>query len=145
MIALCGALCAFAANADFVEMRETMVTVDPVNGDVPAPMNAQPAIVATETTTTATTLPDGTLEIITVKQAKELPDDTQLVLRGNIIQSLGDEKYTFQDGTDTITVEIDDEDWNGVIVQPSDTVLIWGVVDNGLFRTEIDVNKIQKL
>ena len=145
-IALAGALCAFAANADFVEMRETMVTVDPVNGDVPAPMNAEPvAVVETATTTTTTTTPSGAIEIITVQQAKDLPDNTPLALRGNIIKSLGDERYTFQDATDTITVEIDDDDWNGLIVGPSDTVTIWGQVDSGIFRTEIDVDRIEKM
>lgn len=147
LIAMLGVMCVAAANADTtdtVDMRETMVTVDQINGDVPAPANADPvAIVATTTTTTTTNWPAVTDTIITVQQAKTLPDETVLVLRGNIIESLGDEKYTFQDDTDSITVEIDDDEWNGFVVGPTDTVIIWGEVDSGLFSTEIDVSRIQ--
>ena len=46
---------------------------------------------------------------VTVEQAKSLPDDTFVVLEGNITQQLGDEKYMFQDPSGTIVVEIDDE------------------------------------
>lgn len=142
LIALVGAMVVGVSNADTVDMRETMVSVDQINGDYPAPQNTDPvAIVATTTTTTTTS---GTVDnIVTVQQAKSMPDETVLVLRGNIIESLGDEKYVFQDGTDSITVEIDDEDWNGITVSPTDTVTIWGEVDNGIFKTEIDVTRIQ--
>lgn len=81
--------------------------------------------------------------IVTVKDAQSMPDDTVLVLRGNIIKSLGDEKYTFQDETGTIVVEIDNDDWNGQTVAPTDTVTLYGEVDSGLFKTEIDVDRIQ--
>ena len=147
LIAIVGAVFACGAHADTAEMRETMVTVDQINGDLPAPQNTdQVDFIATTTTTTTTsgpTAPVVTGTAVTVKEAKSMPDETYLVLRGNIIKSLGDEKYVFQDDTDTITVEIDDDDWNGLVVSPTDMVTIWGELDSGMFKTEIDVDRVQ--
>lgn len=79
---------------------------------------------------------------ITVEQAKGLADDTFVVLEGQIVQQLGDEKYTFKDASGTITVEIDDEDWKGVKVQPTDVVVLTGTVDKDFMELEIDVDTV---
>ena len=145
LFAIVGALVALAANA---ATDTTVVAVDEINGDVPAPQMEEVGYMETTTVvtpapTSASVTSPAAVNIVTVKDAKNLPDNTQLVLRGNIIKSLGDEKYTFQDPTDTITVEIEDDNWNGLVVAPTDTVLIYGEVDSGLFRTEIDVDRIE--
>ena len=70
-------------------------------------------------------------QTVTVSQAKNLPDDFLVILTGNIIQSLGDEKYTFRDSTGDITIEIDRKVWRGLSVGVSDTVEIQGEVDVG--------------
>lgn len=76
----------------------------------------------------------------TVAEALTLNDDAGVVLTGKIINSLGDEKYTFKDETGEIIIEIDDEDWNGVKVTPEDTLVIIGEVDKDLNEpTTIDV------
>lgn len=81
--------------------------------------------------------------VTTVKEALSARDDTMVTLRGNIISSLGDEKYMFKDSTGEIIVEIDDEDWYGVKVTPENTVEIYGEVDKEVFeRTKIDVKSI---
>ncbi len=77
-----------------------------------------------------------------VAEAKDLADDTIVVIQGNITQSLGNEKYIFTDGNDTITVEIDNEDWNGLEVGPQDVVIITGEVDKDWNSVEIDVDEI---
>ncbi len=79
----------------------------------------------------------------TVKQALELKDDTYVTLRGNITEHLGGDKYMFSDGTGSIKVEIDDKDWHGLTVGPKDTVEIYGEVDKGWTKTEIDVDAIK--
>ena len=84
VMALAGVLMSFGARA---------ATSDTINGDMPAP-NVDGAGFA------------GGEAVVTVAQAKSLPDSTVLVLRGNIIESLGEDKYTFKDQTDTIVVEI---------------------------------------
>ena len=78
-----------------------------------------------------------------VKQALELKDDTYVTLRGNITEHLGGDKYMFSDGTGSIKVEIDDEDWHGLSVGPKDTVEIYGEVDKGWTKIEIDVDAIK--
>jgi len=85
------------------------------------------------------------IHVSTVQQAKALRDDSHVVLKGHIIRSLGDEKYLFKDVTGTITVEIDDEDWRGTQVTPSDLVEISGELDKEWNKIEIDVSQIKKI
>lgn len=87
----------------------------------------------------------GKETIVTVKQVKEMRDDVPVVVQGNILQRMGDDKYLFEDSTGSITVEIDNEDWRGQTVSPADTVKLYGEVDAGLFKTEIDVDYVEKI
>ena len=76
----------------------------------------------------------------TVEEALSLNDDAHVVLTGKIVNSLGNEKYTFRDATGDIIIEIDDEDWNGVKVTPEDTLEINGEIDRDLNEpVKIDV------
>lgn len=84
------------------------------------------------------------LPVSSVAEAEKMSDDTPVVLVGQIEKSLGDEKYLFKDKTGSIAVEIDNEDWNGLVVKPEDTVEIRGEVDKGFRSTEIDVDQIVK-
>ena len=70
----------------------------------------------------------------TVKQALDLRDNSHVILKGHIVKSLGDEKYTFSDGTAEIIIEIDDEDWTGRTVTPESTIEISGEVDKEIFE-----------
>lgn len=79
----------------------------------------------------------------TVAEALKLPDDTPVVLKGKIEKSLGNEKYQFNDGSATIVVEIDNDEWRGLTVKPENTVEIRGEIDKEMLATpEIDVNMI---
>jgi len=81
---------------------------------------------------------------ITIQEALILNDDDKVVLEGNIINSLGDEKYTFKDATGEIIIEIDDEDWNGEKATPENTVVIFGEVDKDIDEpTKIDVESFK--
>ena len=83
------------------------------------------------------------LAATTVQEALDLNDEAKVVLQGNIVNSLGDEKYTFKDSTGEIVVEIDDEDWHGVKVTPEKTVEIIGEVDKDANEpTKIDVDAV---
>ncbi len=87
----------------------------------------------------------GNETIVSVKQVKEMRDDVPVVVKGHIIQRMGDEKYLFEDSTGSITVEIDKKDWRGQTISPADAVKLYGEVDAGLFKTEIDVDYVEKL
>ena len=79
---------------------------------------------------------------VTVEQAKSMPDDTFVVLEGNITQQLGDEKYMFQDQSGTVVVEIDNEEWRGVKVNPTDVIVITGTTDKDFMEIEVDVDTV---
>lgn len=79
----------------------------------------------------------------TVAEALNSSDESYVSLTGKIVNSLGDEKYTFKDETGEVVVEIDDEDWRGVKVTPENTITINGEVDKEMFEpTKIDVDSI---
>lgn len=86
-----------------------------------------------------------TVKTTTVRDIKTMKDDTPVQLEGNITKALGDDKYTFTDGTGSITVEIDDEDWKGVDVTPADKVRLDGEIDKDLLKTKVDVHSVQKI
>ena len=87
------------------------------------------------------------VQTVTVAQARNLPDDTLVILTGNIVQSLGRERYTFRDSTGDITIEIDRDLWLllDLTVSASDRVEIRGEIDIDNRVTEIDVKYIRKL
>lgn len=89
--------------------------------------------------------PGTEVGIVSVQQAKGMNDDAMVILEGNIQKKVGDELYLFSDGNDTITIEIDDDDWNGMNIGPNDKVQIKGEVDKGWTSIEIDVDQIKKL
>lgn len=96
-----------------------------------------------ETTTSQPTIQQPAMEIMTIEQIQGLKDNAPVVLEGMIIQSMGNEKYNFQDPSGaTIIIEIDDEDWNGLKPSPQDMVIITGEIDKNGNVTEIDVDTI---
>lgn len=87
----------------------------------------------------------GAETIVTVKQVNEMRDDVPVIVKGHIVQRMGDEKYLFEDSTGSITVEIDDDNWRGQTVAPTDTVKLYGDVDRGIFKTEIEIDYVEKI
>ncbi len=84
--------------------------------------------------------------VMTVEQVRSQNDDTPVVLQGYLLRQNGENSYVFQDTTGTINLEIDDEDWGGLTVSPTDMVEIWGEVDrNGMSMIEVDVSAIKKI
>lgn len=84
-------------------------------------------------------------EVTTVAQALKMKDDTNAVLRGNIVKKIKHEKYLFKDATGEIVIEIDDDDWGGVTVGPQDTVELIGEVDKDFNKIEFDVDIVKKV
>ena len=82
--------------------------------------------------------------LATVQQAQGMGDDTRVSLKGNIVNSLGDEAYTFKDATGTIEVDIDNEIWRGQTINPEDVVTISGEIDREWNHTSVDVSSVVK-
>ena len=83
------------------------------------------------------------LTVMTVSEALKLNDDAPVKLSGKIEKSLGNEKYLFKDATGSITIEIDNEDWNGVNATPDTEIIITGEIDKDMLRdAEVDVDMV---
>ena len=87
------------------------------------------------------------VQTVTVSQARNLPDDSLVILTGNIVQSLGRERFTFRDSTGDITIEVDRDLWLllDLSVSANDPVEIRGEIDIKNRAVEIDVKYIRKL
>ncbi|WP_426454684.1 NirD/YgiW/YdeI family stress tolerance protein [Acinetobacter sp. KB005] len=84
--------------------------------------------------------------VTTVKHALTAKDNTPVKVHGQVVKSLGDEKYQFRDKTGSITVDVDDELWQGRPISPNTNVTLIGEVDidyKPLKRVEIDVDQVQ--
>ncbi len=84
--------------------------------------------------------------IETVADAKDKSDDTLVVLQGQIVKALGDDKYQFTDETGEIILDIDQDDFDGVTVTAGEIIQITGDVDKEMMKpTEVDVKHIKKI
>lgn len=87
----------------------------------------------------------GPQNVVTVKEAKEMKDDSWITVRGNIVKRLSDDDYLFQDQTGTLSVEIDDEDWKGQSVAPGDKVELQGDLDKAFNDAQLEVKQVRKI
>ena len=82
--------------------------------------------------------------VISVKEALKLNDDTKVVLEGKIKSHIKSDKYEFADKNgDTIVVEIDNNKWGNVTANEDTLLRIRGEVDKELTKTKIDVNSVE--
>ncbi|GHV45987.1 hypothetical protein AGMMS49546_33160 [Spirochaetia bacterium] len=86
----------------------------------------------------------SSVNVSKISDVKNMPHDTDVVLEGKIVSYLGNEKYLFNDGSDTITLEIDNDVWNGLEVGPDDIVVIYGEVDKKFQQLEVEVERLEK-
>lgn len=80
--------------------------------------------------------------VISVEQAKSLRDDDRVTLRGKIVRSLGGEKYLFQDASGTVTLEIENDKWEGRQIGPDQQIEIHGELDKDWNSVEVEVDRI---
>jgi len=90
--------------------------------------------------------PSG-IPLMTVKQLLDTGrDDQHARLQGRIVSHDGGDRYSFEDGTGRITIEIDDEDFPpGQTVSADQRVELVGEFDKGLRKTEFEVDRITLL
>jgi uncharacterized protein (TIGR00156 family) len=87
------------------------------------------------------------VQTVTVMQARSLPENSLVILTGNIVQSIGREKYTFRDSTGDIVIDVDRDLWTllGLSINANDRVEIRGEIDIENHAAEIDVRYIRKM
>lgn len=102
------------------------------------------AAVAVVLTTTASMAANSADKPISkVSDVNNMSDDSMVYIQGFITQVLGDEKYTFQDDSGTITVEIDDELMENSAISPTTMVWIAAEVDKKGNIVELEAEEIQ--
>ena len=85
----------------------------------------------------------ATIQYTNAADVNNLHDEAFVTLKGKIVTRVGHEKYSFQDASGTIIVEIDDDDWRGLSVKASDVVILEGEVDKHFMKpTEVEVDNI---
>lgn len=89
----------------------------------------------------------SSVQLMTVKQLLDAgKDDQHARLQGRIVSHDGGDRYTFEDATGRITVEIDDDDFPaGQSVSAQQRVELLGEFDKGLRKTEFEVDRITLL
>ena len=81
-------------------------------------------------------------QTITVSEARNLPQDSWVILRGSIVNVWADNYYSFRDSTGEMLVEISSSVWRGLSAGPNDTVEIRGEVRINSGQTSIRVRAI---
>ena len=81
-------------------------------------------------------------QTLTIHEARNLPQGSWVILRGNIVYLWTDNYYTFRDSTGEILVEISNSVWRGLSVDISDTVEIRGEVRISSGQASIRVRAI---
>ena len=68
----------------------------------------------------------GPVRIFTVSQIQTFPHKANAILTGNIVASLGNERYLFRDSSGEIIIKIKNNRWWGLSVGPNDRIEIGG-------------------
>ena len=82
--------------------------------------------------------------VTTVKQVLDNGrDDQMVVLEGNLINQVRNDKYTLRDATGTIVVEIDDRIFAGQRVDSNTKVRVEGEIDTKIMKpTEVEAHRL---
>ena len=80
-----------------------------------------------------------------VSEALKMNEDTIVTLRGNIVDKISEDKYTFKDSTGTMMVDIDNDKWAGISQDTKDMLELSGEIDREAGTVELDVDSIKKV
>lgn len=86
---------------------------------------------------------EGFFLVKSVLDAGLFSDESPVILTGFILTSLGNELYTFEDLTGTILMEIKDEIWFGLRVDPTTKVIIRGVINYEFQEKLIEASSVR--
>ena len=82
----------------------------------------------------------------TVAQTITLPNNSRIILTGNLVNSPRRTYYTFRDATGDAIIEIERKYWGGISVGPNDRVQIYAKLERKREgRIEIEAAIIRKL
>ncbi|MDR2575704.1 MAG: NirD/YgiW/YdeI family stress tolerance protein [Treponema sp.] len=90
----------------------------------------------------------GPSQTVTVAQAQAYGHKTPVIIKGNIVQALGGDLYTFRDSSGDIVLRIGRKEWQyyGTTISPSDTIEISGEVHRKYWQQpEVHARFIRKI
>ena len=91
----------------------------------------------------ANTAKTTTKPVSKISDVKAMPDDTEVVIQGVIVQSFGDENYLVKDDSGTVNIEIDEDLVQGNTITPEAEVLITATVDQEGNVTSLEAEEVQ--
>lgn len=80
--------------------------------------------------------------ITPLADAKRLPDDSIICIKGHISKRLSDDDFLLKDSSGTLVVEIDNHLWHGQLVPHYGQLLLKGELDNDEQETELDADSL---
>ena len=80
------------------------------------------------------------MPVSTVQSVQNMPENTMVVMQGNISKRIEKDKYMFNDNTGEMMLEIEGYAWNGQDVAPTDVVTVVGEIykDGNMTIVEVD-------
>ncbi len=78
----------------------------------------------------------------TVAAAKNMPEESMVVLEGTIAPGETAETYVLTDSTGSIDIVVDEEDMQGMNLNADTVVIVEGEIDQNGDNMEIDVDEI---
>ena len=83
---------------------------------------------------------------VTVAEAKQLPDETAVMLSGVIVRKTHKDHFELKDNSGKIGIEVDSDLWRPMGLKAGDKVKVMGEVDTHTGQaTDIDVVQIGKM
>lgn len=84
--------------------------------------------------------------MVTVAEAKQLPDETAVMLSGVIVRKIHKDHFELKDSSGKIGIEVDSDLWRPMGLKAGDKVKVMGEVDTHTGQaTDIDVVQIGKM
>ena len=78
----------------------------------------------------------------TVAAAKNMPEESMVVLEGTIAPGETEEMYVLTDSTGSIDIVVDEKDMQGMNLNADTVVIVEGEIDQNGDNMEIDVDEI---
>ena len=82
------------------------------------------------------------MPVSTVQSVQNMPENTMVVMQGNISKRIEKDKYMFNDNTGEMMLEIEGYAWNGQDVAPTDVVTVVGEIDKDGNMTIVEVDEV---
>ena len=82
---------------------------------------------------------------MSISEALKKNDDEKVTIKGNIVNKISSDKYTFKDSTGSMVVDIDNDKWSGISSDTKDMLELTGEIERKNNSVELDVDMVKKV